>query len=110
MTKRSVVAVILLTLVTCGLYGLYWFIRTKDEMVERGASIPTGWLLIVPFASIYWRWKWSVGVEHVTREKMSGAVCFLVIYLLGPIGMAILQATFNGLPEERMQLPQARIA
>ena len=30
MTKRSVVAVILLTLITFGIYHLYWFVKTKD--------------------------------------------------------------------------------
>ncbi|HEU4733408.1 MAG TPA: DUF4234 domain-containing protein [Kofleriaceae bacterium] len=110
MTKRSVVAVILLTLITCGLYSLYWFVSTKDEMVARGADIPTGWLLIIPIASIYFKWKWSQGAEHVTRGRYSAPVTFLLVYLLGLIGMAILQSTFNELPEERAQLPQARIA
>jgi hypothetical protein len=28
---------------------------------------------------------------------MSGALAFVLLFLLGPIGMAILQSTFNGL-------------
>ncbi|HEX2689391.1 MAG TPA: DUF4234 domain-containing protein [Kofleriaceae bacterium] len=110
MTKRSVVAVILLTLITFGIYHLYWFVKTKDEMVEQGANIPTGWLLIVPIASIYWMWKWSEGVELVTRGKMSAGVSFLLIFLLPLIGTAILQSTFNNTPEQRGQLPHARVA
>jgi hypothetical protein len=110
MTKRSVVAVIILTFITFGIYGIYWFVKTKNEMVARGADVPTGWLLIIPIANIYWYWKWSQGVEHVTRGRSSAAVNFLLVFLLGFIGMAIIQATFNGLPEERGQLPQARVA
>ncbi len=110
MTKRSVVAVIILTFFTCGLYSLYWYITTKDEMVARGADIPTGWLLIIPIANIYWKWKWSQGVEHVTRGRSTAPVSFLLVFLLGVIGMAILQSAFNDQPDDRAQLPQARIA
>jgi FtsH-binding integral membrane protein len=110
MTNRSVLAVIVLTLITFGIYHLYWYIATKEEMNAQGANIPTGWLLIVPIANIYWMWKWSEGVEYVTRGKSSAATSFLLIFLLGVIGMAILQATFNNTPGQRENLPQARIA
>jgi len=110
MTNRSVVTVILLTFITLGLYHLYWYVATKDEMNEQGANIPTAWLLIIPIASIYWLWNWSEGVEHVTRGKMSAGVSFLLIFLLPLIGTAILQSTFNNTPAQRDNLPQARIA
>lgn len=110
MTKRSVVAVILLNLITCGIYNLYWYVKTKDEMVMQGATIPTGWLLIIPVVNIYWMWKWSEGVEYVTRGKTSAAVSFILMFLLGMIGMAILQSIFNNTPNMRVQLPQARVA
>ena len=110
MTKRSVVAVILFTLITFGIYHLYWYVKTKNEMNAQGANIPTAWLLIIPIANIYWMWKWSEGVEHVTRGKSSAAVSFILMFLLGLIGMAILQSTFNSTTEERGRLPEARIA
>jgi hypothetical protein len=112
MTKRSVVGVIILSLITFGIYHLYWLVATKDEMVELGADIPTGWLLIIPFANIYWGWKWCVGVEHVSRGKMSAPVAVLLMVLLGIIGTAIMQVTFNNVADERTRgnLPQARIA
>ena len=110
MTKRSVLTVIILTFITCGLYLLYWFVKTKDEMVARGADVPTGWLLIIPIASIYWKWKWSQGVERVTHGRSSAAVTFVLVYLLNVIGMAIVQSMFNDLPQDRALLPEARIA
>src|SRR5438128_209166 len=100
MSKRSVVAVIVLSFITCGIYGLYWYVATKDEMVARGAQIPTAWLVIFPIANIYWLWKWSQGVEHVSRGKMSAGVAFLMMMLLGVIGVAIIQSTFNKLADE----------
>ncbi len=111
MNKRSVVAVILLTLVTFGIYALVWFVKTKGEMVRQGADIPTAWLLIVPIANLYWQWKWAGGVEHVTRGKQSQAVSFILIFLLGIIGMAIVQSALNkAIDEGAGQMPQARVA
>ena len=112
MSKRSVAAVVVLNLITFGLYGIYWYIATKDEMVSQGADIPTGWLLIVPIANIYWMWKWSQGVEHVSRGKTSAGVAVLMLFLLHLIGMAIVQSTFNQIASEQQAggLPRARIA
>lgn len=112
MTKRSVVGVIILSIITFGIYHIYWYVKTKDEMVELGAEIPTGWLLIIPIVQIYWIWKWCVGVEHVSRGKMSAPVAILLMLLLGIIGTAIMQVTFNQVADDRERgaLPRARIA
>jgi hypothetical protein len=112
MTKRSVVVVILLTFVTFGIYPLVWFVKTKGEMVKQGADIPTAWLIIVPIASIYWMWKWAGGVQHVTRGKQSQAVAFILVFLLGIIGMAIIQSALNTAIDEGLpgQMPLARVA
>ena len=112
MIKRSVAAVIILTIVTFGIYGIVWFVKTKGEMVKHGADIPTAWLLIVPIASIYWMWKWSGGVEHVTRGKQQQVIAFILVFVLGLIGMAIVQSWLNKAIDEGMpgQLPQARVA
>lgn len=111
MTKRSIFGMIILNLIFPFIYHYYWLIKTKHEMVAQGAEIPTSVLAFIPFVNYYWLWKWSVGADHVTRGKMSAGVSFLLMALLGFIvGPAILQATFNELPAERVNLPQARIA
>jgi len=109
MTRRSFVVVILLTFLTFGIYSLYWLVKTKLEMNRQGAQIPTAWLLIVPIVNIYWIWKYCEGVETVTERQMSGPVAFLLLWLLGVIGVAILQIQFNKVPEQP-QLPEARLA
>ncbi|MEK7602751.1 MAG: DUF4234 domain-containing protein [Patescibacteria group bacterium] len=97
MKKRSVVGVFLLTLITFGIYGIVWNVKTKGEMVKLGADIPTSWLIIVPIANIYWLWKYCVGVEKVTNGKTSGALAFILLWLLGVIGMMVIQSEFNNL-------------
>jgi hypothetical protein len=95
MQHRSPIKVFLLTIITFGIYGIYWEVSTKGEMKKLGADIPTAWLLIVPLANIYWLWKFSKGVEHVTGGKMSGVLAFVILYLLSFIGIAIIQESFN---------------
>ncbi len=95
MQNRSPIAVFLLTLITFGIYGIYWMVKTKGEMNERGAVIPTAWLIIIPFVNLWWMWKYSEGVELVTANKISGVLSFILLWLLGSIGMAIIQDSFN---------------
>lgn len=97
MSHRSVVKVLLLTFITFGIYGLVWFVSTKEEMNAAGADIPTALLLIVPIANIYWIWKYCAGVELVTKGKTSQVIGFLLLALLGIIGVAIVQDGFNKL-------------
>lgn len=95
MKNRNPVAVALLPFVTFGIYGLYWEVVTKEEMKALGADIPTAWLLIVPIVNFYWLWKYSLGVEKVTGGKLQGILAFLLLALLGSIGGAIIQDSFN---------------
>ena len=97
MRNRSVAGVLILSIITFGIYALVWVVKTKAEMNALGAQIPTAWLIIIPFVNLWWLWKYSEGVEHVSRGKMSGALAFVLLFLLGPIGMAILQSTYNGI-------------
>ena len=97
MQHRNPFLVFFLPLITFGIYGLVWYVKTKREMNAKGAQIPTAWLIIIPIVNIYWLWKYSQGVEVVTNKDMSAAVAFILLFLLGSIGMAIVQAKFNSL-------------
>jgi hypothetical protein len=82
-------------MITFGIYALVWYVKTKDEMNAAGAEIPTAWLLIVPIANIYWIWKFCEGVGKITRDDLSPIVALLLLMFLGPIGMAVIQSSFN---------------
>ncbi len=97
MKHRSPLAVFFLSLITLGIYSIVWWVKTKNEMNRLGATVPTAWLIIIPIVSIYWVWKYSEGVEQVTSNKMSAPIAFILLFLLGYIGMAIIQADFNKL-------------
>lgn len=105
MKNRNVIAVLLLPFVTFGIYSIYWEVSTKIEMNEKGASIPTAWLLIVPIVNIWWLWKYSEGVEKITNGKSSAVLSFILLFLLGFIGQAIIQDSFNNLPSSESATP-----
>ena len=95
MKNRNPIAVALLPIVTFGIYQIFWYVDTKEEMKAQGADIPTAWLLVVPLANIYWVWKYCGGVEKATNAKYSQVMSFVLLYLLGSIGAAIIQDAFN---------------
>jgi len=97
MQNRNPFLVFLLPIITFGIYGIVWYVSTKREMNAKGAQIPTAWLLIIPIVNIYWLFKYAQGVEAVTKGDMSTGPAFVLLLLLGSIGMAIMQSKFNSL-------------
>ena len=81
MSKRSAFGVFLFSFFFTFFYQIYWFVQTKEEMCELGCEIPTSWLMIVPFASIYWDWKYCEAVESVSLGKYSTGMIFLLLQL-----------------------------
>ena len=96
MRHRHPFFVFALSVVTLGIYSWYWLVSTKNEMNKLGASIPTAWIWLIPYlGGIWWLWKYSKGVEQVTHKQLSGILVFVLFFLLGSIGHAIVQDAFN---------------
>ncbi len=95
MKYREIWKAIALTIITFGIYGIVWQVKVKGEMNSIGAEIPTAWWLIVPIGNIWWLWKYSQGVDKVTKGKYTAGVSFLLLFLLSVIGQAIIQTEFN---------------
>lgn len=94
---RNIVLVYLFIIITFGIYGLYWTISTKNEINSLGAKIPTGWLLIVPIANVYWMYKYCEGFAQNVK-KDNNALLWFIVYLLANIVMpAIVQSELNKL-------------
>ncbi len=99
LTRRDPIMVLVFSVVTFGIYGIYWMVKTSWELNEAGADIPTAWLILIPFISIWWMWKVSEGIELVTQKEMTAVMAFILLYLLGMIGGAIIQNTLNNFAE-----------
>lgn len=49
MKKRNPLAVLVLSIITFGIYDLYWLVKTKQELNRRTqVHVPTIWLLFAP--------------------------------------------------------------
>ncbi len=100
MKNRSVVAVIILSLVTLGIYTLYWLVVTKRELNAKGANIPTSWLIIIPLVNIFWLYKYYEGAEQVTDKKVNSILMFVLhILVTSLISVAICQNEYNNLSD-----------
>ena len=95
MKHMPVFRVLLLTLVTVGIYPLVWLVRAKTRMNQLGAAIPSAWFMVIPLVNIWWTYKFSEGVEHTAREHMSKTTAFLILLILGAFGILFIQHAFN---------------
>lgn len=94
MKRRSPGGVFWLSLFTGGLYSIYWAAETKGNVNRLGAKIPTAFLLWVPLANIWWMWKYSEGVDKVTKGSINKVFVFIML-IFSLIGLPVLQSKYN---------------
>ena len=109
--KRSIGICILLPIITCGIYGIYWmYLLVKNtRSIQKNTDKCTGemlCLIFVPFYSLYW---WYTRGEKVRQgfaehdyNATGGGVVYLVLAIFGLsiVSMAIMQSDFNSLKSE----------
>ena len=95
--ERNIVSVYLFTIITFGIYGIYWEVQTKEELNKLGADIPTAWLLIVPIANIYWLYKYAEGFSKHVKKDNNEVLWFILFWLVSIIMPAIVQSELNKL-------------
>ena len=112
MKKRSVAAVILLSIVTCGIYTLYWLCVTTDEIERELGSRSDGAcrsggvavllsLLTCGIYEFYWYYKEAIRIETLFKDKgmrpanESWLYLVLCVFGLGIVSMAIMQDDLN---------------
>jgi hypothetical protein len=111
--ERGPAAVFFLTAITFGIYGIFWFADTKNTMEARGAEVGATWQLFVPILGLIWLWKWCQAAEKVSGGQLSAGSSLVKLWILGPIGMAMMQSAFNklgGAPAAAGQQPMAAAA
>jgi hypothetical protein len=97
--KRDLFKMAILLLITFGLYYFYWLVSTKNEINRLGAEIPTGWLLIVPIANIYFFYKYAEGFSHyVVHDRGAGSIAYFILVMILPIpAIFVCQSKLNKL-------------
>lgn len=111
-TKREVVMAVILSIVTCGLYGLYWIIcMTNDANKVSGDTTPSGGMVILltivtcGIYSIYWNYK--MGQKLYNAGKMydkdinDNSLIYLILSLFGLsiVNYCLIQTDLNKFAE-----------
>lgn len=93
-TKRDIVTTVILSLVTCGIYGIYWFIvMTDDSNKVSGDNATSGALAFVyslitcGIYFIYWNYKmgkkmYQAGQSH-GKDISDNSVVYLLLSIFG---------------------------
>ena len=92
---RNIVLVYIYSIITLGIYAIYWMVSTKNEINDLGAEIPTAWLLIVPIANIFWVYKYCEGFSEKVKKDNNTVLWFILSMFVGIVMPAIVQSELN---------------
>ena len=106
--QKNIALCIVLSLVTCGIYGIYWFITLTHDLNtatgEEGTSGGVAFLLSLVTCSIYmyyWAFKCGEKVDKIRQQNGeaggSNGVLYLILCLfgLGIVTYALVQSELN---------------
>ncbi len=110
--NRNIVVQILLSFVTCGIYGIYWFITLTDDAAAKAGdtnfSGGKSFLFSLITCGIYtWYWYYKMGKTLQTAGEANGvaisdnSVLYLIlgIFGLGIVNYCIMQSDLNKLAD-----------
>ena len=101
--QRSVALCVVLTIVTCGLYGLYWMYCLHQDVCtlsETKSSAGMAIVLMLLTCGIYmFFWMYQQGKIIEQRRHGSQAIVYLILSIFGLslVSLAIMQSDVNQL-------------
>lgn len=103
MTNRNVLTVILLSIFTCGIYSIYWWYTTTEDLNSKSSDEPLmNYILSILLSivtcgiyGIYWLYKFYKKVDEVTGDDNCVLNLILSLLFSGIVGMAIAQNSIN---------------
>ena len=110
-TNRNIILCIVLSFVTCGIYGIYWMIKLNDEINlldgtpddTSGGMVFLLTLITCGIYSFFWMYKMGGKVDNIkagmgnASGSMQSSVLFLILNLLGLgiVNYCLMQDTIN---------------
>lgn len=108
MQKRDVAVAIILSLITCGIYSIYWLIKINDELNELYGSEDMSGGLVFLFSLIscglfliYWSYKAGTKVDALKERRGQkpdySGILFLILSIFGLdiVNYALIQDEIN---------------
>lgn len=96
---------VILTIVTCGIYGIYWQIKLNDEInwLANDPTATSGGMVVVlsivtcGIYGMYWAYKMGEKCDMIKGINGSSAVLYLILSLLGfsIVSYCLMQDTIN---------------
>ncbi len=99
--ERNPWFVVIVSIITFYIYGLYWFYKTRKELNELTGNKTSPWLwtigLFIPFVNLYVIWKYCEDVEAVSKKAYDKLLLFLAWIVFVPIAQFVTQGELNKL-------------
>jgi len=106
--KRSITLIIVFSVLTIGIYSIYWAASTTKELRKCTKSAPNPWwllTLIIPLANfffmLYYFWKYSKAINELTGFNKVGLFALWVIF--SPVAIVLSQIELNKKATENPQ-------
>ena len=116
-TRREIVTCIIFTIITCGIYGIFWFVKLTDDTnllvndygVANGENLTSGgtaFLLSLVTCGIYgyyWAYKQGDRIDRIKMARGMGQSSLGILYIilqfvgLGIVAYAMMQNEINTL-------------
>lgn len=107
MRRRNIVSIVVLSIITCGIYYLFaWYEVMSDINYESGESNSAALDIILTFITcgiwgVYAYYKYSQKLARVGAEDSSTITTILALFGLSLISLCILQTNINDALERR---------
>lgn len=111
--QKNIALCIILSIVTCGIYGLYWFVCITDDVntaaEEQGTTGVVALLLSIITCNLYglyWAYKMGEKVDIIKSKRglaasNSGILYLILCFLgLGIVTWALIQNELNQVADE----------
>ena len=108
--ERNIATCIIFSILTCGIYGIYWFICLTDEVnqeadqkIASGGSALLFTILTCGIYSYYWAYKMGKNMQNVNEKhginSSDNSVLYLVLQFvgLGIVSYCLIQSDLNRL-------------
>lgn len=107
--KRNIAVCIILSIVTCGIYGIYWLVVLNDD-TNRAANDPNGTsggmvilftILTCGIYGYYWAYKMGEKIDYANQARnipsSNSGILYLILSIFGLaiVAYALIQDNLN---------------
>lgn len=105
--QKNIVVAVILSIVTCGIYGLYWIVKVTDDSIAlsgekgtQGVMVLFLTIITIGIYGIFWAYKINQRLNKIEQKKAmpskNHGLLYIIFYILGVvITLALIQSRIN---------------